>query len=88
LQRIYLDEILPQNQPSALNLLGMIISHTSKAIEIAKDLLPQPFFNQKEREFLLSSIETILVYKLRGVPCEEIRKIINLAYQYQLVSGR
>jgi predicted transposase/invertase (TIGR01784 family) len=44
LQRIYLDEILPQNHPSTLSLLGMIIGNETKAIEIAKDLLQQPLY--------------------------------------------
>lgn len=78
LQRIYLDEILLTNQPSALNLLGMIIGNESKAIEIAKELLQQPLYH--ESEFLLNTIETILSYKLPNTPREEIRKMINMAH--------
>lgn len=80
LQRIYLDEVLPQNQTSVLNLFAMIICNDTKAVEMAQDLLKQPIYDQKEQEFLLSSIETILFYKLPHIPREEIRKMINMAH--------
>jgi predicted transposase/invertase (TIGR01784 family) len=78
LQRIYLDEILPQKQPSALSLLGMIIGNEAKAIEIAKDFLQQPLY--QENDFLLNMIETILFYKIPNTTREEIRKMINMAH--------
>jgi predicted transposase YdaD len=58
----------------------MIICNDAKAIEMAQDLLKQPIYDQKEQEFLLSSIETILFYKLPHIPREEIRKMINTAH--------
>jgi predicted transposase/invertase (TIGR01784 family) len=78
LQQIYLDEVLPQNQPSELNLLGMIIGTETKAIEIANDLLQQPLY--QEKELLLNMIETILFYKIPRATRAEIRKMINLAH--------
>ncbi len=80
LQRIYLDEVLPQNTANDLSLLSIIIAHESKAIEIAKDLLQQPSFQAKENALLLNKIETILKYKLPHTPREEIWKMINLAH--------
>jgi predicted transposase YdaD len=80
LQRIYLDEVLPQNMPSNLSLLSIIIANDSKAIEIAKSLLQQPQFQAEENEMLLNMIETLLKYKLTGVSREEIWKMINLAH--------
>jgi predicted transposase YdaD len=60
LQKIYLDELLPQKPASLLNLLTIIIANDSKAIEIAKSLLQEPFNEPQKQEFLLSTIETIL----------------------------
>jgi predicted transposase/invertase (TIGR01784 family) len=78
LQRIYLDEILSENQSTTLNLLGMIIGSEAKAIEIAKDFLQQPLY--QESEFLLNTIETILLYKIPNTTREEIRKMINMTH--------
>lgn len=80
LQRIYLDEVLPPNKASPLNLFGMIISGEEKAVEIAQDFLQQPVSDEIEREFWLNQIETIIQYKLPHLPREEIRKMINLAH--------
>jgi predicted transposase/invertase (TIGR01784 family) len=80
LQRIYLDEVLPQNTANDLSLLSIIIANESKAIEIAKDLLQQPSFQVEENALLLNMIETILKYKLPHTPREEIWKMINLAH--------
>ena len=80
LQRVYLDEVIPQNNASLLNLLTMIIASESKAIDIAKSLLQVPSYQAQEHEFLLSTIETILCYKLPHLPREEIWKMINLSH--------
>ncbi len=80
LQRIYLDEVLPQNTANELNLLSIIIANESQAIEIAKDLLQQPLFQAEENPLLLNMIETILKYKLPHTSREEIWKMINLAH--------
>lgn len=80
LQRIYLDELLPQDNTSLLNLLTMIIASDSKAIEIAKSLLQEPLCESQKQEFLLSAIETILFYKLPHLSREEIWKMINLSH--------
>lgn len=80
LQRIYLDEILPQENSSLLNLLAMIIVSDNKAIEMAKGLLQEPLYQHQEHDFLLNTIETILCYKLPHLPREEIWKMINLSH--------
>lgn len=76
LQRIYLDEVLPNSQPTTLDLMAMIIANDQKAIDIAKNLLQQPSI--KTQDFLISMIETILVYKLTHLTREEIWNMINL----------
>lgn len=80
LQRIYLDEILPQENSSILNLLAIVIASDSKAIEIAKSLLQEPIYQNQKQELLLSTLETILSYKLPHLPREEIWKMIDLSH--------
>jgi len=80
LQRIYLDELPPQDNASLLNLLAIVIASDSKAIEIAKNLLQQPVYQNQKQALLLSTLETILVYKLPHLSREEIWKMINLSH--------
>jgi predicted transposase YdaD len=75
-----LDELPPQDNASLLNLLAIVIASDSKAIEIAKNLLQQPVYQNQKQALLLSTLETILVYKLPHLSREEIWKMINLSH--------
>jgi predicted transposase/invertase (TIGR01784 family) len=77
--RIYLDE-LENSNPESLGIatIKLIIAQESQAIATARELIERVRSQIPQPQNLLQLIETILVYKLPRLSCQEIEAMFSL----------